>query len=90
MKHENIYENIEAGLFNLQEFIGYPAYVVNDYFKSKGWKSYDCFNDYKYAWINCDLNKSIIAKVDMADDEIYHHEVINSIWWFDGIYKETH
>jgi len=83
---ENIF--ISAGLFDLEEFIGYPVRVVNKYFIEKGWQSVDCFNDYKYVWVNNNLNKSIIAKIDMVDDEILGNEVINSIRYFEGIYSE--
>ena len=76
------------GLFNLDEFIGYPVQVVNKYFTEKGWEMVDCFNDYKYVWIKTDINKSIIAKVDIIDDENLGNEVVNKIWWNDHIYYE--
>jgi hypothetical protein len=79
---------LAAGLFDLDEFIGYPILVVNNYFKDKGWEMVDCFNDYKWVWTKLDLNKSIVAKVDFVDDEILGNEVVNSIWWYDGIYSE--
>lgn len=79
---------LAAGLFNLDEFIGYPIQVVNNYFKEKGWEMIDCFNDYKWAWVKKDMNKSIIAKVDMIDDENLGNEIVNSIWWYEGTYSE--
>jgi hypothetical protein len=79
---------LTAGLFNLEEFVGYPVGVVHNYLKEKGWETVECFNDYKYAWIKNDLNKSIIAKIDMVDNEELGNEIINEIRQYDGIYSE--
>jgi hypothetical protein len=82
-------DNLQHGLFDLDEFIGYPIQVVNNYFETKGWVLIECFNDYKYAWIKADINKSIIAFVSMIDDISLGNEVVNSISWFDGIYTDS-
>lgn len=81
-------DNLQHGLFNLDEFIEYPITVVDNYLKNKGWLSVQCFNDYKYAWVKADINKSIIAFVSMTDNESLGFEIINSISWFDGIYTD--
>jgi|LakMenEpi03Aug12_release.lakeMendotaPanAssembly.Ray.scaffolds.fasta_scaffold714106_2 hypothetical protein len=81
-------DNLQNGLFNLDEFIDYPIAVVDNYFENKGWVSVQCFNDYKYAWVKADINKSIIAFVSMTDDESLGFEIVNSISWFDGIYTD--
>ncbi len=80
---------IETGLFNLNEFIGYPVFVVNKYFKEKAWQMIECFNDYKWVWVNNEIGKSIIAKVEIIDNETLGNEVIDIIYWYEGIYKET-
>jgi hypothetical protein len=79
---------LAAGLFNLEEFHGWPPTTVNNYFKDKGWESIDCFNDYKRAWVNRRLNKSIVAKTAMVDEDALGNEMIVDIWWYDGIYSE--
>jgi hypothetical protein len=89
-KKNNFFDNTfsAAGLFNLDEFIGYPILVVNKYFQEKGWKMVECFNDYKWAWVKTDMNKSIIAKVNIIDNEILCNEIVNTICWYEGIYTE--
>jgi len=83
----------DFGLFNLEEFIDFPVLIVHEYFTKKGWEMVECFNDYKWAWIHNSLNKSIIAKVDWTEDDKLIDkgfiEIINSIWYFEGIYKEN-
>jgi hypothetical protein len=79
---------LATGLFNLQEFHGWPINVVNTYFKEKGWQVFDCFNDYKRAWVNHSLNKSIVAKTEMVDNDVLGNEIVVDIWWYDGIYSE--
>ena len=79
---------LAAGLFDLQEFHGWPPTTVNNYFKDKGWIMIDCFNDYKWAWVNHSLNKSIVAKTEMVDEDALGNEMIVDIWWYDGIYSE--
>lgn len=80
---------LSSGLFNLDEFVGWPLNVVNKYFTEKGWQMVACFNDYKWAWVNTLLNKSIIAKSEMVDNEALGNEIVESIWWYDGIYSES-
>lgn len=87
MKSEK-YLNDNNGLFNLDEFIGWPIQFVDKYFREKGWNMIECFNDYKWAWTNNKINKSIVAKVELIDDDVQFSEVVISIWYFDGIYKE--
>lgn len=79
---------LSAGLFDLQEFCGWPVMAVNKYFKDKGWEVADCFNDYKRAWVNRSLDKTIIAKTEMIDDEALGNEIISTIMFYDGIYSE--
>ena len=81
------FNNTETGLFNLEEFIGYPIDVVNKYFKDKCWITIDCFNDYKLVWANHLINKSIVAKSQMIDDINLGYEIVVNIWWFEGIYS---
>jgi hypothetical protein len=83
-------EIISAGLFDLDEFIGFPISVVNSYFIDKGWEAFDCFNDYKHAWVNHSLNRSIVAKIEMIDNEYLGNVIVDSIWWYEGIYSETY
>ena len=79
---------LSAGLFDLQEFHGWPPTTVNSYFKDKGWKMIDCLNDYKWAWVNHSINKSIVAKTEMVDEDALGNEKIIDIWCYDGIYSE--
>ena len=81
-------DELASGLFDLQEFHGWPTSVVNKYFQDKGWEMIDCFNDYKYVWVNHSLNKSIVAKTEMIDNDSLGNEIIANISWFDGIYSE--
>jgi len=34
------------------------------------------------------LNKSIVAKTAMVDEDALGNEMIVDIWWYDGIYSE--
>lgn len=80
---------LAAGLFDLHEFYGFPPTTVNNYFKDKGWKMIDCFNDYKWAWVNHSINKSIIAKTKIVDEDVLGNEMIVDIWSYDGIYSDN-
>ena len=80
---------LDAGLFDLQEFHGFPPTTVNNYFKDKGWKMIDCFNDYKWAWVNHSINKSIIAKTEIVDEGALGNEMIVDICSYDGIYSDN-
>lgn len=89
-KENNFFDNklLAAGLFNLHEFHGWPPTIVNKYFKEKGWEIIDCFNDYKWVWVNYFLNKSIVAKTEIVDEDVLGNEMIVNIWWYEGIYSE--
>ena len=80
---------LAAGLFDLQEIHGWPPTTVNNYFKDKGWIMIDCFNDYKWAWVNHALNKSIVAKTTWLDEDCLGDEFITDIWSYDGIYSDS-
>lgn len=82
-------EIVSSGLFDLDEFIGFPISVVNSYFIDKGWEAFNCFNDYKHAWVNHSFNKSIVAKIEIVDNEYLGNVIVGSIWWYEGIYSET-
>jgi hypothetical protein len=67
-------------------FVGCKSELLREVL-SEDWVSFDCFNDYKIAFINKTMNKSIIAKVHYTETDC--SEVINNIWVYDGIYNET-
>lgn len=73
--------------YELHEFIGYPILVVNKYLKKMGWEMEDSFHDYKWAWKNKNLKKIIVVKVNFVDDGYLGNEIVNTIYWYDGIYS---
>ena len=79
---------LETGLFNLNEFVGWPIGVVNKYFNDKGWQTVECVSDYKWVWVKHDIKMSIIAKIDMIDDEELGNKVVNQISAIFGVYSE--
>lgn len=74
---------------DLQEFIDCHVNYVNNDLKSEGYVMIDCFNDYKWAWVNHALNKSIIAKTTWLDEDCLGDEFITDIWSYDGIYSDS-
>jgi hypothetical protein len=75
--------------FDIEKFIGSAVYAVDGYFKSSiGWESVSCFNDYKCVWVNRTLGKSVIAKIEMIDDEFLRNQIVSSICYIDHIYQE--
>jgi hypothetical protein len=80
----------ELKLIDFKIPIGSNVYSIDCYLISKGWKQISCFNDYKYVWINEAANKTIVAKIDMIDNGFDEcAEIINQIWYFEGIYSEV-
>lgn len=76
--------------FNLQKFIGSAVYALDGYFNLRvGWESVSCFNDFWYVWVNRILGKSVIAKIQMVDDEFLLNEIVYEIKYIDGIYGEN-
>jgi hypothetical protein len=73
---------------DLHEFHGWPPALINIYLHDRGWEIVDCFNDYKYAWVNYSLNKSIVVKIDMVDNDSLGNEMITDVWSYDGIYSD--
>lgn len=80
-------ENITSQIF-LDKFINMPVYFLSYFLCDNGWKVVPCFNDYKWVWVNESINKSIIAKVEMVDDDFPFIELIYSIWAIDHVYSE--
>jgi hypothetical protein len=78
-------------IIDLDEFLRKDPQWVNRYFKYIGssWQLIDCFNDNKYVWINILLNKSIIAKTEMIEEDSLGNEMIVDIWCIDSIYSES-
>jgi len=72
----------------ISKFEGFPVTIVDEYLTNKGWQKVDCFNDYKWAWIEYSLNLSLIAKTIMIDDESMGNEIILHSWLHEGIYSE--
>ena len=67
------------GLFDLDEFVGYPVQVVNDYFKKKGWEMIDVFDDYKWVWQKTDAGKRVIVKTEIVDNNKLGNEIVTKI-----------
>lgn len=70
---------------NSIDFIGRPVQDLHNLLTENGWKMIECFNDYKWVWVNHNLNKSIIAKTEFTDAGV---EEINSMFEYKGIYME--
>lgn len=78
-----------SGLFNLNEFIGFPLSVARKYFEDKGWVMVESYNSNTYLFNNYNLNKSITIKILFSLDLpfILEHGVerVKSIECIDGV-----
>jgi hypothetical protein len=78
----------DNGLFDLEEFLGYPRYVACEYFENKGWEYFPVWNDNNMVLNNHELNVHIIAKSEVIDDEKYRFERIIDIGLHKGVRKK--
>lgn len=78
-------QTLRIGIVFIEDFINEELKIIDKYLADYGFDCVPCFNDYKFVWVNYEYNISIICKIYLNDNA---EEIIESIWYFKGIYNE--